>query len=101
MKKFFATAAALSLTASASFANPNYPVEIVKDGIIYNCEASVQIVDGANTRNCINVGGTSEAGGGLFAGGLAGTGVVAGLAAIIFVTIVATNDDDDTSISTN
>ncbi len=100
MKKILTAAAALSVAASSAFANSDYPVELTKDGILYNCAADVNTIDGVKTRSCIEVGGASEAGGGLFATGLGGVGLVAGLGAVIFVGIVATNDDNDTTVST-
>ncbi|KIN65105.1 hypothetical protein Z946_4005 [Sulfitobacter noctilucicola] len=101
MKKILAVAATLSLTATATLANQNYPIEVIKDGTIYNCGAVLTVTDGVKTRNCIEVGGVNEAGGGLFATGLGGIGLVGGIAALMLVGIVATNDDNDTTISTD
>ncbi len=103
MKKVLSIAAALSVAATASFANANFPVEVSKDGVLYNCSADVTVVDGATTRQCITAGGSSEAGGGLFA--LAGLGGAAGLAlGVLGVVVIATaidNNDDDSTVGTN
>ena len=103
MKKFLAATALLSVTTTAAFANPNYPVEVVKDGVIYNCAADLTVVDGVQTRSCVTVGGASESGGGLFAlAGLGGIGGSLGLvAAVVTVGVIAVDDDDNTVVNTN
>lgn len=100
MKRILAATAIMSVTATAAFANPNYPLEVIKDGTIYNCEAQVNIVDGVKSRSCLRVGGVNEAGGGLFTGGLGAIGIVAGLAAVIAISVIALDDDDDATIGT-
>ncbi|NNK15874.1 MAG: hypothetical protein HKP51_03095 [Sulfitobacter sp.] len=101
MKKALTIAAALSVAASATFANPNYPVEVTKDGVLYNCASDLVVIDGVQSRKCVTAGGSSEAGGGLFALGLGGFGAVGlGILGIVFVG-VALDDDDDTTNGTN
>lgn len=102
MKKFLAATALLTVTSTAAFAS-DYPVEIVKDGVVYNCAADVTMVDGQATRNCITAGGSNTSGGGLFAlAGLGGIGASLGLiAAIVTVATVAATDDDEPTTGTN
>ncbi len=103
MKKIITAAAALSFVASATFAGTDYPVEMTKDGVLYNCAADSVMVDGVEARNCITVGGASESGGGLFAlGGLAGGAGLAAIAALVVgVAVIAADDDDNTTVGTN
>lgn len=101
MKKIMSFAAALSVAATASFANANYPVEVTRDGVLYNCEANTIVVDGVTSRKCITAGGSSEAGGGLFAAGLGTAGAI-GLGVLGLIVVgVAIDDDDDTTNGTN
>lgn len=100
MKKVLSLAAALSVVASASFAGAQYPVEMTRDGVIYNCEASTIMVDGVKSRKCVTAGGSSEAGGGLFAAGLGAGGIALGVLGVI-VLGVALDDDDEPTNGTN
>lgn len=96
MKKVLTAAAALSVAATAAFANADFPVEVSKDGVLYNCSADVTMVDGAATRQCITAGGSNEAGGGLFAtAGLGGIGGLGLIAAVVVIAAVAVDGGDD------
>ena len=101
MKKILSVAAALSVAATATFANPDFPVEVTKDGVLYNCASDLIVVDGVQSRKCVTAGGSSEAGGGFFTAGLGGLGAVGlGILGVIVVG-VALDDDDDTTNGTN
>ncbi|KIN65106.1 hypothetical protein Z946_4006 [Sulfitobacter noctilucicola] len=106
MKKLFTAAAVLSVTATTAFANPNFPVELSKDGVLYNCAADTIVVDGQTARSCVTVGGANDAGGGLFAlgAGLSGAAIAGIIAAVVVVggiVVDNNNDDDDSTTGTN
>ncbi|MFK7835679.1 MAG: hypothetical protein AB8B60_05615 [Sulfitobacter sp.] len=97
MKKVLSLAAAISVAATAAFANANYPVQVVQNGITYSCSAEIVTRNGQPTRKCLRPKtGATSGGGNVFAGGLSTTGLV-GLGILTLVVISAAIDDDDDS----
>ena len=106
MKRILSIAAAVALTATSSFAqvtsqenvlgasgNPAYPLEVQgANGVIYNCENEIVMIDGVNARRCVR-----EGQGGLFANG---SGMAAGGAAAAGILLLAVLLDDDDNNST-
>ncbi|MEP5731824.1 MAG: hypothetical protein ABJL67_20890 [Sulfitobacter sp.] len=104
MKKVLSVAAALSVAATASFANANYPVTVVQNGVSYQCAPDIITRDGVQVRKCLNpsasaASASGAAEGGLFTAGLS-TPALVGLG-ILFVAIVGAALDDDDDNSTN
>ena len=102
MKKFFATAAALSVMTSSvmagSLSTEGDTIRITQNGVDYICNAQTEIIDGVLSRRCVRAG---DDGGVLFAGGL-GSGAAIGLGVLGLVVLAAAlDDDDDATTGTN
>ncbi|MEW9921853.1 hypothetical protein AB2B41_19775 [Marimonas sp. MJW-29] len=109
MKKILATAAALTLAATATFADTNYPYPLEKDGVLYNCEATATIVNGKKTRNCIVAGGVGQGAAGdapqddddgaaiLGFGGLGTTTTLALIGGVAAAAAIANNNNSSTN----
>ena len=103
MKKFFATAAAISMMASSAMAGSltladGDTIQVTRDGVTYICKNEIEIIDGVPSRRCVRA---DDDGGALFAGGLgAAGGIVLGLLGLI-VLAAAIDDDDGDTIATN
>lgn len=98
MKKILSIAAALSVAATAAFANADYSLRIVSNGVTYQCLPQTEIVRGQEAYRCIRPG---AGGGDLFSGGIGTAGGIGlGLLGII-VLATALEDDDDTTNGTN
>lgn len=89
MKKVLTAAAVLSVAATATFANTSFPIQMTKNGVVYNCAADLVVIDGVQTRQCIVAGATNTSGAGVFNGGVSGSqfaaitafGIIGGFAA--------------------
>ena len=95
MKNFLATAAVLSVTSTAAFANTEYPLEIVRNGVTYNCASQTVIQNGVRAYRCAN------SSGGLFNGGIGSFGATAGILAVVAGLAIIAADDNDSTNGTN
>ena len=96
MKKFFATAAAISVMASSAMAGSltladGDTIQVTRNGITYICKNEIEIIDGVPSRRCVRA---DDDGGALFAGGL-GSGAAIGLGVLGLIVLAAAIDDDD------
>lgn len=102
MKTVLSAAAALCITASAVFANTSFPIQMTKNGVLYNCAADLVVIDGVQTRQCIVAGASSTSGAGVFGGGTSAAQIGAITAFGVLTGIIANQKNDDApAIGTN
>lgn len=75
------------LWATTATANDTYSLEVTSDGVLYNCQPDIEIIDGVRSRRCIRADRP-------FDGGLGGAGAAA-LGLVALAVVVSAGDDDD------